>query len=704
MPCARSRRPGGLPAFLARSSAGGLLLPLLLLASPALTDKARADLLGVRWQHWSQLQALAETEVSLRYVADGVAFISVDPDSRDPDWGNPDWGDPGFGDPRPHLVDLGLTLFLADQASPEEDYFLFDHLDSPRPEGLHLVYLDSAGWGLARVARNLFGQVHREQHFLWPLPERYLLGSSPPFPAAKPTAPLQPSPVVVDLISRVDAARLEAHVAALALIDPAAGSVPGNVRTRYARRPETFEATLYIRDQLAAVLGPEAVSLQEFRITDDDSLMYNVIGDLPGTDPDAGHYIICAHYDAIGSRTRGGWDWRTDPAPGADDNGSGVAVVLESARLLAEQRFPWSIRFIAWSGEELGLWGSKRYAARALERDERIIGVMNFDMVGFNDLRDRLELITNPQSLWLVELMRRANERYDVGLQIDVLEDPNAILSDHAPFWVRGYDAVLGIENYLPTDNTTIGVQRGDYRLNTQYHSVADLPDSINWELVARVTRLTVGSLAQLGLEDGLPNLAVFGSDLTNDRQDDLRLRVSNLGSVALESSYRVRVSRCGADSASCAVFYEEERPAFLAAGAVDDITIPWGRFGNTVFLVEIDVDDRVTETSEQDNRVFQAIRLLPQSDIVIYPNPFNPGGDAFLSFSGLPLRARVRISTLEGTLIWSGAEDDPGSPLHEVRWPGINENSFVSGGVYVYTIRTRDGELLRRDKIAVVR
>lgn len=674
--------------FLARSSAMRSLLSLLLLASPALSGTVGADLLGIRWHHRSQLRSVAETGASLRYVADGVAFI-----------------DAGSADLRAHLADLGLTLFLEDQLRPDEGYFLSDHFQFPLPEGLHLVYLDTAGWGLARVPVHLFGRVHREQHFLWPLPERYPLAPPPTFRAAKPAAPLQPSPVVADLISRVDAARLQAHVRALSLIDPTAGSVPGNVRTRYARRPETFESTRYIRDRLAAVLGPEAVSLHEFRISDDDSLMYNVIGDLPGTDPDAGHYIICAHYDAIGSRTRGGWNWRTDAAPGADDNGSGVALVLESARLLAERRFPWSVRFIAWSGEELGLWGSRRYAAEALERDERIIGVLNFDMVGFNDLRDRLELVTNPQSLWLVELMCQTNERYDVGVQIDVLEDASARLSDHAPFWVRGYDAVLGIENYLPTDNTTVGVQRGDYRLNTQYHSVADLPDSINWELVARVTRLTVGSLAQFGLEDGLPNLAVFRGDLEGDRRDDLRLRVSNLGSVALNSTYRVRVSRCGADSTSCTVFYDEERPAFLAAGAVDDIAIPWGRFGQSVFLVEVDIDNRVIEASEEDNRAFQTIRLTPQNDIVIYPNPFSLREDDFLAFSGLPDRARVLISTLDGALVWSGAEDEQGSLTHVVRWRGVNESGFaVSGGLYVYTIRTADGELLRRDKIAVVR
>ena len=182
-------------------------------------------------------------------------------------------------------------------------------------------------------------------------------------------------------------------------------------------------------------------------------------------------------------------------------------------------------------------------------------------------------------------------------------------------------------------------------------------------------------------------------------------MRVSNLGSVALNSTYRVRVSRCGADSTSCTVFYDEERPASLAAGDVDDIAIPWGRFGQSVFLVEVDIDDRVIEASEEDNRAFQTIRLTPQNDIVIYPNPFSLREDDFLAFSGLPDRARVLISTLDGALVWSGAEDEQGSLTHVVRWRGVNESGFaVSGGLYVYTIRTADGELLRRDKIAVVR
>ena len=132
-------------------------------------------------------------------------------------------------------------------------------------------------------------------------------------------------------------------------------------------------------------------------------------------------------------------------------------------------------------------------------------------MVGFNDLAERIELVTNPSSAWIVDLMAAAGQRYDLGLQVDVLEDRYAGLSDHAPFWAQGYDAILAIENYLPTDSTSAGVVAGDYRVNTHYHTVADLPDSINWELVTGMARLTLATLAQFGAEEGLPNLAVFG-------------------------------------------------------------------------------------------------------------------------------------------------------------------------------------------------
>lgn len=664
------------------------------------TNVAAESLAGIRVSADTDLAILANPAIQLRYVAPGVAL--VDATAR------------GIS----HLADHGIEPFFVDGAVAGEHYFLSDHLHEPLSEHATLIYRDPVGWALLRLPLNRFGQVWADNHFLSPLPERYdtrgLFATS-----AKPLRVAQ-SAAVAELIDEVDESSLRAHVENLALIDPQRGSVAGNVRTRFAFREETFESTEYIRAQLASALGESAVTLQEFpgnpfrvssRVTDfqpvNDAIpMYNVIGEHAGTDPEAGYYIVCAHYDAIGTRTRGGWNWRHDPAPGADDNATGVALVLESARLLSTRSFPWSIRFIAWSGEELGLWGSQHYAEIARQRDHRILGVLNFDMVGFNDVTDRLELVGNPASQWLVGLLDDANERYDVGLTIAVLNDRFAGLSDHAPFWARGYDAILGIENYLPTDSTSTGVRAGMYRLNSQYHSVTDVPDSINWELVGRVTRLTVATLAQFG-SDGLPNLAVFSGDARGNGDDDLTIRVSNIGPAHLDGGYRVQVSRCAADSTGCSIFFDAQRPGSLPAGGVDDITVAWDRVGEAVVLVHVDPEDQLVEASEEDNVSFIDLRVVPENTIAVYPNPYHTGRDPFVAFSGVALSsAEITISTLSGEVVWSELERrSPLDQINEVRWNGVNDDGLLVGsGVYLYTIRGRDGSLLHQNKIAVIR
>ncbi len=661
-----------------RLATGAVILCLLAGAGSA------RELLVLRWSQPSQLAALDEDLVP-RYIAPGIAVVEADSAAR------------------ARIAELGFEIAATGTAGADEDWYLSDHLHFPLPQGQELLYLDRRGWGLSKIGEADFGRVHDDQIFLYPLPDRYAVDGWVPAPRHKRTAPAAAAGVE-EAIAEVDTDLLRDHIERLSLIDPSQGSVEANLRTRFARRPETFESTRYIREQLAAALGDDAVRLQEFTISEGDSVMYNVIGELSGSDPDAGYYIVCAHYDAIGTRSRG-WDWRTDPAPGADDNASGVALVLESARVLGGRQFPWSIRFIAWSGEELGLWGSRHYAGEALAGDERILGVLNFDMIGFNDLHDRIELVSNPESLWLVDLLRSANERYGIGLRVDLLEDPYAGLSDHAPFWARGYDAVLGIENYLPTDSTTAGVRGGLYRLNTQYHTVRDLPDSVNWELVAGVTRLTVATLAQFGTGDSLPNLMVSGGDLKGDAEDNLRVRVGNIGAAPLEDAFRVRLSRCAHDSTGCRVVFDERRPGPLPAGAVDDISIPWQRYGEMVFLVEVDPEGEIEETSESDNRAFQNVRLVPADDIVVYPNPFAPQQDKYLAFSGLPLFSRVQIASLAGELLWTGREEAQNELSNEIRWRGVNDAGFIVGsGVYIYSIRDENGELLRRDRIAVLR
>ena len=124
-----------------------------------------------------------------------------------------------------------------------------------------------------------------------------------------------------------------------------------------------------------------------------------MVGELPGTDPRAGYYVVCGHYDATAVRTAN-WNWRTDPAPGADDNATGAALVLEAARVLSTQRFPWSIRFIAFSGEELGLLGSQAYVKKHLkEIKDRLKLVVNIDVSGDAIGHDHFNVIGSKELL-----------------------------------------------------------------------------------------------------------------------------------------------------------------------------------------------------------------------------------------------------------------------------------------------------------------
>ena len=318
--------------------------------------------------------------------------------------------------------------------------------------------------------------------------------------------------------------------------------------------------------------------------------------------------------------------------------------------------------------------------------------------------------MTNPGSQWLANEMVAAAERYGIGLAIDVLEDAGSRISDHAPFWRQGYDAIVGIENHLPADPTTYGVREGVYRVNSQYHTVVDLPDSLNWELVRRTTQLAVATLAQYGLGEGMPNLAVFTGDLHSVRDDDLRVRVSNIGLGAVASSFSVQVSQCALDSSRCEVIHREQAPEGLTPGASADLHIPWQRFGEMVFLIEVDTEGQISEVSETDNRVFQRLRLVPQSKIAVFPNPLRIGNGSVLRFSGVPLKSSVQVFGPAGGLVWEAIEDDDaqrrlGAKANEVLWHGVNHTNIpVGNGVYIYTIHSPEGTLLMRDKIAVVR
>ncbi len=193
----------------------------------------------------------------------------------------------------------------------------------------------------------------------------------------------------------------------------------------------------------------------------------NVIGILPGrTQPDK-QVLITAHYDHIAN------------CPGADDNGSGVAGVLEAARLLSMGRYEQSIVFACWDQEEVGLVGARAWVTRAVERGEQVTTVFNFEMIGFlddtpgaqefpsgldlifpdayqqaedNEFRgDFLAVIGDEDSDDAMEAMQTHADAVGLPLLLLELSDEQTTSSflsdlrrsDHSPFWDAGYPAMM---------------------------------------------------------------------------------------------------------------------------------------------------------------------------------------------------------------------------------------------------------------------
>ncbi|DAC72005.1 MAG TPA: hypothetical protein DSN98_07375 [Thermoplasmata archaeon] len=201
----------------------------------------------------------------------------------------------------------------------------------------------------------------------------------------------------------------------------------------------------------------------------------NVEGILPGTDPAADAAIIFnAHYDGIG---RG---------PGANDDGSGTVAVLAAAYALSHFDFKRSVRFVTFSGEEIGLAGSRAYAKEAYERNDSILVEINADMIG-HDIGSRTMRVTATEDAgWVADIFQTINNNYSIGLTVNhgtinrVRHNMGG--SDYAPFLVYGWESVACWES--------------DPDLN--FHSPRDDFSNVNISYLVNTTRIIAATLASL--------------------------------------------------------------------------------------------------------------------------------------------------------------------------------------------------------------
>jgi Peptidase family M28 len=311
--------------------------------------------------------------------------------------------------------------------------------------------------------------------------------SAMPVAISTPTPTPSPSPVptarpIAEVLERIDAAKLNDHMLALA-----------SFGSRDVRHPNHAKAVAYLKEQLGAIPG---VVLQSHRAAYNGIPLENILAIIePLTAaPANGWVMICAHYDSISNRSPN-WNPATSAAPGADDNGTGTAALLEYARILAQERASLKQRIVLafFDGEELFFKGSAAYLG-SLETPHPYAAVINIDMVGFNPIADRLDLIyyTNGSAA-LRDRTIAANDRYGIGVSPlqPQLATSGATILDAAPFGLAGIPAIALVQRYGENDATFPG--------NYSFHTVNDTPDKVtNKRLWLKAAKLTLATALEL--------------------------------------------------------------------------------------------------------------------------------------------------------------------------------------------------------------
>jgi len=237
----------------------------------------------------------------------------------------------------------------------------------------------------------------------------------------------------------------------------------------------------------------------------------NIIATMDGGNKEQGWILIGAHYDAA-------WG-----SPGADDNASGVAVLLEAARVLSSQKPDTTIQFVAFTLEEPQsqtmrfLIGSEHFVREARRLKRRYSAVLILESVGYINSKegsqivpffvrrpvprrgDFLGVIANRRSKNLMERFCSIAREYVPGLTVVPYKVPlsgyiipETRFSDHAPFWSHGYPALMLTDTAM-------------FR-NPHYHTNHDRHETLNFEFISNVARAVISATAAFSSESHSPS------------------------------------------------------------------------------------------------------------------------------------------------------------------------------------------------------
>lgn len=350
--------------------------------------------------------------------------------------------------------------------------------------------------------------------------------------------------VIAKMLAEIDQRNIEATIRKLvsfgtrntlsAQDDPVRGIGAARdwLYAQFQKAAETSGGRMTVEKQ--SFLQPKAARVAE------PTILTNVVATLKGTAPEssARTYVVSGHYDSMCTSPT---DAKCD-APGANDDASGTAAVLEMARVMASRKFEATIIFMTVAGEEQGLLGATYFAEQAKVNKLNVDAMFTNDIVGNtlggNGVRDRqtLRLFSegvpsnetpeeattrrgvggenDSTSRQLARFIKTTADAYVLGMKVTLVYRRDRYLrgGDHIPFLERGFPAVRFTE---PNEEYRHQHQNVRVEDGVQY---GDLPEFVDFGYIANVARVNAAALAKLATAPARPhNVGLVTARLTND-------------------------------------------------------------------------------------------------------------------------------------------------------------------------------------------
>ncbi len=336
-------------------------------------------------------------------------------------------------------------------------------------------------------------------------------------------------------------------------------------------------------------------------------------------------YIICAHYDTVADYC-------------ADDNATGIAAVLEIARILSTQCLDNTIVYALWDEEENGLQGSNFYASLANTNNDNILGVLNIDMMGYDsdapgqpgDNEFDIDVRNFANSIAMKDDILSVLGTYTFDLDAIVV-DPGTTGSDHSSFWFNGFSAVLVGESWETNDQTP------------NYHTANDRVADLDFPYFHEMTKLSIAYM------------------------------VTKAVLVAVDNTITQTVTTLTANQSSATYQWYDALTDLPISGETNQSFIP---LLNGTYKVEITYG---TCTEFSDDIVFATllVEAFEEGEISIFPNPVKT---VINLETNLDEKLTIKLFNVSGKVILNTSSDKKNTSI---------DVSELTSGIYFLKVNT---------------